>query len=198
MAGNVNPEKRALRARLEAVRRGLSPREVEVLGGEVHERLAAQAFFGQARVVALYAAQPFEVPTAPLFEALRRRGARCTYPRVVAGRRELELREVASLAALARAPGLPLLEPGPGAPLVPPEEVDLVLVPGVAFTLLGERLGRGGGYYDVTLARMPNALRVGLAFERSLVPALPVDWHDLRVDRVVTEGRVITCPAPPG
>lgn len=198
MAGNVNPEKGALRARLEAVRRGLSPTDVAVLGGEVHERLAAQAFFGEARVVALYAAQPFEVPTAPLFEALRRRGARCAYPRLVPGRRELELREVRSLEALARAPGLPVLEPGPEAPLVPLEDVDLVLVPGVAFTLLGDRLGRGGGYYDATLARMPGALRVGLAFECSLVPALPVDAHDLRVERVVTERRVITCPPAPG
>jgi len=198
MAGNVIEEKSALRARLEGLRRALSPEDVAVLGGGVHEHLAAQAFFSEARVVALFAAQSFEVPTAPIFEALRRRGARCAYPRVVPGRRELDLLEVRSLDELVAGGRLRLLEPRPSAPLVAPGAVDLILVPGVGFTPRGDRLGRGGGHYDATLARLPRALRVGLAFECSLVPELPVDAHDQRMARVVTERRVLSCPVGAG
>jgi 5-formyltetrahydrofolate cyclo-ligase len=159
----------------------------------VHQRLAAQAFFQQARVVALYAAQPFEVPTASLFELLRGRGVRCAYPRVVPGQRELEFALVESLGELEPAGRLGLLEPGAKAPAVELAAFDLALVPGVGFTASGHRLGRGGGHYDATLARMAGALRVGLAFELGLVPALPAGPHDLPMDVVVTERRLFQC-----
>jgi 5-formyltetrahydrofolate cyclo-ligase len=181
---------------LEASRRALDPKAVAVLGGRVHEHLAAQPFFEAARAVALYAAQPFEVPTGPLFEALRRRGVRCCYPRVLPGQRELEFREVESLGALLPGGRLQLLEPAATAPAVALTEIDLVLVPGVGFTLDGRRLGRGGGFYDATLSRMPGARRVGLAFELSVVPTLPQQPHDVLMHALVTERRFLECRGP--
>jgi 5-formyltetrahydrofolate cyclo-ligase len=86
---------------------------------------------------------------------------------------------------------------------VPPSEIDCVVVPGVAFSPEGWRLGRGGGYYDATLAALPRALRVGVAFEVQLVPTVPREPHDVALDAVVTESRLLTFErprpaAPPG
>jgi 5-formyltetrahydrofolate cyclo-ligase len=83
------------------------------------------------------------------------------------------------------------MEPPPGSPEVGLDEIDCVLVPGVAFSEDGLRLGRGGGYYDATLARMARAVRVGLAFDRQIVPALPREAHDASLDAVVSETRTL-------
>jgi 5-formyltetrahydrofolate cyclo-ligase len=73
-----------------------------------------------------------------------------------------------------------------GAPMRPAEG-DIILVPGLGFTPAGERLGRGGGYYDRFLARIQaSAISTwGVAFSCQLLPSLPMESHDLRVTRVL-------------
>jgi 5-formyltetrahydrofolate cyclo-ligase len=63
--------------------------------------------------------------------------------------------------------------------------LDLVLVPGLAFTAGGHRLGRGGGFYDRALAGLSRARRFGIALPGQLLTALPCEPHDQRVDRVL-------------
>jgi 5-formyltetrahydrofolate cyclo-ligase len=76
----------------------------------------------------------------------------------------------------------------PAARVVPPEEIDVILVPGLAFTRLGQRLGRGGGYYDRYLASLPaKTLKIGVCFGFQIVDALPTESHDQAVAAVVTE-----------
>lgn len=72
-----------------------------------------------------------------------------------------------------------------GVELAPPP--DLVLVPGLAFSSGGARLGRGGGFYDRWLARHPGVITLGLCFACQLVENLPGEAHDLHVDAVLTE-----------
>lgn len=67
-----------------------------------------------------------------------------------------------------------------------PDQADVVILPGMAFTRSGCRLGRGKGYYDRFLAQVrPNALRIGLAFEEQIFPELPCDSHDQPVDCLI-------------
>ena len=73
-----------------------------------------------------------------------------------------------------------------------PDVFDLVLVPGVAFTERGDRLGRGGGWYDRLIPRLrPGCATVGVAFDIQVLPELPVEPHDARVSVVVTETRTL-------
>lgn len=66
-------------------------------------------------------------------------------------------------------------------------DANIILVPGIAFTRKGHRLGRGRGFYDRTLATLPrNILRVGLCFAPQIVESLPVDTHDQMVDLVLS------------
>jgi 5-formyltetrahydrofolate cyclo-ligase len=69
-----------------------------------------------------------------------------------------------------------------------------VVVPGVAFTSDGARLGRGGGHYDQLLARRVGEVRVGIAFDLQIVPAIPEEAHDERMDLVVTPSRTWRTP----
>jgi 5-formyltetrahydrofolate cyclo-ligase len=78
-------------------------------------------------------------------------------------------------------------QPIRGLPAINPAELDLILVPGAAFTRDGHRLGRGGGFYDRYLAQPGlRAVKLGVALECQLVETLPLDPHDVVMDGVVT------------
>ena len=81
-----------------------------------------------------------------------------------------------------------IAEPEPGARTCPPGEIDLVVVPGVAFTAGGVRLGRGKGYYDRYLSQAEfRGVTVGVCYAHQLVGELPSEPHDVAVDCVVAE-----------
>ena len=152
----------------------------------VQQRVLALPAFEQADVVALYSPILNEVFTEEIFHEALRQGKTVAYPRV-AGER-LDFVSVASPSDLS--PGaFGVLEPT-GAALLPSSALDLVLVPGVAFDVKGNRLGYGKGFYDRVLcgAERP-ALSVGLCFELQVVSSLPVEDHDACLDILITEER---------
>ncbi len=69
------------------------------------------------------------------------------------------------------------------------------IVPGLAFTLNGGRLGYGGGYYDRFLSAHKDIYTIALAYEELIAPQLPLEEHDLRVDQIITEERTVLCNA---
>jgi len=69
-----------------------------------------------------------------------------------------------------------------------------VLVPGLAFSTAGVRLGFGAGYYDRWLAGHPAALRIGLCFEYQVLPQIPCEVHDASLDYLVSERQIVACP----
>ena len=68
-------------------------------------------------------------------------------------------------------------------------EVDVFLVPGVAFTVSGKRLGRGGGYYDKLLSKYPDTLKIGITFNERIMQDLPTESHDISMDYVFTKDK---------
>jgi 5-formyltetrahydrofolate cyclo-ligase len=90
---------------------------------------------------------------------------------------------IARCLAAGRTVVLPEDDPAPD-----PATIDVVIVPGTAFTAGGDRLGQGGGWYDRFLGRIrSDCLTIGVGFEAQLVEALPTEPHDVRLDAVVTE-----------
>ncbi len=71
------------------------------------------------------------------------------------------------------------------------KNVDVAVIPAVAFDINRYRLGRGGGFYDELLPKL-NCLKIGVAFDLQIVDALPFEAHDAKVDIIVTEKRIIT------
>ncbi len=115
--------------------------------------------------------------------------ARFCYPSVAQGK--MEFVEVEKLADLTTAPWHAHIREhrlAGEASIVPPAEIGAILVPGLAFTKRGHRLGRGGGYYDRYLAALPATTRkIGVCFAMQLVETLPIEAHDQHMNAVVTE-----------
>lgn len=83
-------------------------------------------------------------------------------------------------------------QPLESGPIVPTGEIDVFLVPGLAFDRMGNRLGRGGGFYDRELAAMrADAVSVGVTTDLRIFERLPVEAHDIQVMLVVTESGVM-------
>lgn len=178
----MNFSKPELRREMRARLRALTGRDEKSRG--ICEALARHPAYVAARCVALFDAMPVEPHVELLWQIAPRR---FVYPRVHGD--HLVLHEVPALEVLHAAPGARYREPQPGAyPDVAPAEVDLIVVPGLAFTRSGLRLGRGGGYYDRLLAQLsPRCMKIGVCFETQIVPELPIEPHDIRLDAVITE-----------
>lgn len=188
MGSELERAKQALRRQLSRRRRALPREAAEAAGRAVLEHLGGCPSFRAARCVALYAALPDELPTRPCFEDLRARDVETLLPRLGDG--TLSFHVVLTWEEL-RPGRYGLLEPPPRAPMRSLAEADLVLVPGVAFDLGGNRLGRGGGHYDAVLpvgAGKPPLFGVGYQFQ--VVSEVPHGAHDRRVDGIVTEAGI--------
>lgn len=145
------------------------------------------AWLGERRpaVIALYAAKGSEVATAGIDAAARAHGVRVVYPRVDGAGRRLSFHEV-TLDALELG-RFGIAEPREEAH-VELHEIGAFLVPGVAFDRKsGARLGWGRGYYDTTLVAVPQALRIGLAFDIQLIDGIAHEAHDIAMNLIVTE-----------
>jgi 5-formyltetrahydrofolate cyclo-ligase len=87
-----------------------------------------------------------------------------------------------------------IAEPPPEAPVVPLNRLDLALVPGLAFDPLGRRLGRGKGFYDRLLVEV-TGVKCGVALDEQIVPRLPAEAHDIRMDFILTPTRWLAISA---
>ena len=144
--------------------------------------------FRRAATVCCYVALPHEVQTRRMIEEMLARGKRVVVPVARPRTKRLVLSEIRDpdRELAPGAYGVP--EPVPSARRpVSVRELDLVLVPGLAFDRKGRRLGHGHGYFDRFLARLPKAVPVvGLAFKFQLLDRLPSDPHDRAVRTVLT------------
>lgn len=181
--------KRALRAALLAARGRIDPAERADASEAIAARLEEVDPFRRARTVAVYAPLGSEVDALVVARRLTGRGARVVFPRSAAGERRLRFADCAPGALVAGPLGA--LEPPAEAPAVEADQIDCVVVPGVAFSLDGHRLGRGGGHYDATLPSLSRAVRIGVAFEAQLVASLPREPHDAPLDALITEARTL-------
>lgn len=152
----------------------------------VRRKLFRLAAFRRATTVLCYVALPYEVQTWDLIEEMLSNGKRVIVPVAQRRTKSLRLSELKDPAELSRRGAFGVREPSVVRP-VRTRELDLVLVPGVAFDRRGHRLGHGYGYFDRLLARMPKTTpTVGLAYRFQLLDRLPIASHDRAVQTVLT------------
>ena len=185
-------EKAALRRRLLEARRALEPTVLHRASEALATRIAALPAVREARTVALYQALRNEIEMQPLWRMLAAAGKQVLFPRVRAGTRVLAFAPVDDPGELSVG-SLGIREPPPerDAPL---STIDVFVVPALGFDRQGLRLGRGGGYYDATLAARPEAFRIGPCLE--ILDRVPGEEHDQPVDLVITPAETIRTPRP--
>jgi 5-formyltetrahydrofolate cyclo-ligase len=147
----------------------------------VCEHLVVESDWISARTVALFCPMLGEVD---LLGLLPIDGKRAIFPAVAGAR--LEWREARSVSEFVASASFANLREPSVSESVELCEADLVVVPGLAFTLGGKRLGRGGGFYDRALEKLPSAVkRIGVCFEFQVLEDLPTESHDALLDIVV-------------
>ena len=204
-----------LRARMRALRDGMPDGERRRRQADACRRLLDLPAMRAARTVALYRAFGSELDVQGLVDALAAlpNRPRLVFPVPLRDRRmefvPVEPDELAGgtdggahtgrgVPAFLEHPGRVLGSPPADRPAVPPAEIDVMVVPGLAFDKTGRRLGYGGGYYDAYLTRAGfGALACGVCFEGQLLAegalAELEGPHDRRVDAVVTPTTSIRC-----
>ncbi len=134
----------------------------------------------------IYVSYSSEVETHELIRKLMAQGSTVVVPRISGS--QMIPQQIRAWDEL-RLGEFGILAPSPNETFA--DAIDVCICPGVAFTERGERLGAGRGYYDRYLAAHPPRLAIGLALECQIVPQVPMELHDRRMDFVITEKRVI-------
>ena len=182
--------KEKIRSRILVERRSLDLDFVREASLKAQKLLLSMEEFRLAERIGLYAPFDNELDTQELFRRATTLRKSAFFPAVVPTTHALKFYRVREWSDLA--PGFGgILEPSNHLnALKDPNDLQMILVPGIAFDKKGFRLGFGKGYYDRLLAGY-RGKRIGIAYEFQMVESLPVGPHDQKVDWVVTEERVI-------
>lgn len=184
MPSTITAEKAVLRRALRKRLNALSPAQRQASDALLFQRFLALPQVAAADTLLLYHGMGAEPDTSHLLAPLWAAGKRLCLPRCLPGNR-LEARLIQRDTALVPHPW-GMLEPGMDCPLVAPPDIQLVLVPGLAFDRSCGRLGQGGGYYDRWLAAY-QGFTVALCRDMALLERVPRSSHDRPVDLVITE-----------
>lgn len=185
-------DKKSLRRTVLRQRRALPAAEKACLDAAVlRQLLTLLPTLSADRPIFCYVGAGFEVSTHTFLSACFHAGIPVCVP-LCTGSGIMEARLLHSMQELI--PGAyDLPEPPPSSPVIQPNQLGAVFVPGLAFDAQGYRLGRGGGFYDRYLKKLPDDTPVyGLCY-RDFIRALPLDLHDRPVRAIITEEGVIPC-----
>lgn len=183
--------KARLRSTLLAARRALTADERRAAAAAATAGVLASAAWRAARVVALYQACGAELDPAALRAAAHADGKTVSLPRVDAA--GVTLRVVAADTPLVLS-AYGVREPADDRPILPPDQPELIVVPGLGFDRRGGRLGHGGGHYDRLLARLPaGCRRIGFAYDQQVLDLVPTEPHDLALHALVTPAGWVDC-----
>ncbi|MGH7933938.1 MAG: 5-formyltetrahydrofolate cyclo-ligase [Candidatus Binataceae bacterium] len=198
MAKCVADEKKYVRRILRDARLALDGDWVAGLSATIQARLIASDCYRDCARVVLYSSNENEVRTSLICADALVSGRVVYFPRIAAEHRDLSLVRVRDPADF-RPGAFGILEPA-GAEIAAPEQLGraLICVPGVAFSMRGQRLGRGGGYYDRLIARAaPQVVTAGLAYSFQVLDRLPESPHDRRLDLIATESAIFAAGRTP-
>lgn len=188
---DVKAAKKHLRTRLQTLLMDMPGHHVAHASAAIAQAVTALPEFARARSVMIFIPIAGEIDTRPIAQAVWDAGKTLLAPKVV-----WDTHSMVALPCRSFEDGMVtgrygLLEPDTGAP-VPPDAIDLILVPGLAFDRQGRRLGRGAGFYDHFLASPGlHAVTCAVAFHQQLVPEVPANRYDWPIQMLVTDREVL-------
>ena len=171
-----------VRAQLEKI----SPAVRAVESIELCERLKAQ--IPSAHTILFFAPLPDELDVWPMLELSLALGTGCALPFFDAEKKIYGARRLTNLAADIVTGKFGVREPSVACEEIALNHFDLVLVPGMAFDLMGNRLGRGQGFYDRMLTEV-SGIKCGVAYDFQLLEKIPTEPHDAKVNFIFTPSR---------
>ncbi|XP_047115457.1 5-formyltetrahydrofolate cyclo-ligase-like [Schistocerca piceifrons] len=200
MTATLKASKNAVRRQMKSVIGALTTEEKLRQSQIVTNMLLQRPEYERSRRVAAYVSKADEVGTEQLIRCIIESGRACFIPRYWERESRMEMLRLRSVEELSALPSTAWGISQPSGEDADSREnalltggLDLIVVPGRAFTADGGRLGRGGGYYDVYLGRLrpeagysrPQPFTVGLAFRQQVLPHLPLDKADVPLQLVL-------------
>ncbi|MFB0526372.1 MAG: 5-formyltetrahydrofolate cyclo-ligase [bacterium] len=197
----MEEKKRKLRQKFLKKRDNLSRDEIKSKSDKIENRLFALPEFQRAKIIMFYVSFRSEVETEKMIRNALKLEKKIAVP-VVHGQK-IVASEIKNLEEELSKGSFGIREPKREfRRRVNQKEVDLIVVPGVVFDKRGGRLGYGRGYYDrflksksitVTMDRSHQCALIGLAFDLQIAREIPLGEKDVKVDKIVTESRIIDC-----
>jgi 5-formyltetrahydrofolate cyclo-ligase len=193
---DTDPQARKAAIREQARKNRVAQPDKDAVSKRICAAFMALPEYAAAKTVMWYVDAASEVRTRHTLPEALRGGKRIVVPYCIVETNELELFLLEDMSDLVEG-AYKILEPKAELRALPAkrvaaEELDLVMVPGTAFDPRGGRMGQGKGYYDRLLAHArPDAPLVAIAFDCQVFDEIPVAAHDVFMDKVITEARVI-------
>lgn len=179
---DITLQKKELRKRMMQERNALSAEYKSRFDASINLSLAGIVEERKCKVVHVYIPMLSEINISPFIQQLLRQNITVVSPKTLPGRK-LENRILTSLDHLET--GI-MGTQHPASPDVYNGDMDLIVVPGMAFDESFFRLGYGGGYYDGFITSKPEAYKLGIFYPFQQVDAVPVEAHDIRLDAVLS------------
>jgi 5-formyltetrahydrofolate cyclo-ligase len=186
---NLNEQKIALRNKIVAALKDVPEKQHKLDSEKLCAKLKKQSFFQNASAVLFFAPLPNEIDLWPLLEE--------SLPEKIVAlpcfdfeNKFYTSRRIKNLHIEIVSGKFGIREPAASCVEMPPDDFGLILVPGVAFDLNGNRLGRGKGFYDRLLQKI-HCKKAGVCFDAQLLEKIPVEPHDAKVDFILTPSRCV-------
>ncbi len=184
----IRRKKEEIRKEILRILRGQTHKERKELSRKIQEELVSSPEYKKAMTIMVYVSLPTEVGTETIIGKGLETGKKVVVPFIEKGSNEITAAELKSITELVKGP-FGIKQPKEDAVReVSLKEIELVVIPGIAFDRKNMRLGRGKGYYDRFLSKpdLSSARTIGLAFNCQIVDALPQDPHDIPVKKVIS------------
>lgn len=184
--------KRNVRISMKKLLHSMSQTDYWQRSGCIAESLYGESEWQQAQTIGITVSIFPEVETKAIIAHAWSQGKRVAVPKCEAQLRQMDFRILTDFSQL-ECVYSGLFEPRVDQTVyVSPEELDLLIVPGLAFDVRGHRLGFGGGYYDRYLSTFTGKT-LSLAFKEQVITHFPTENHDLPIGKVVTEEQTFEC-----
>ena len=170
-------------------RKELSDLETIQRSEKIQDNIISSELFQKSKIVLAYLAFKNEVLTSKIIEKCREQKKEICVPGFSHDRQLTALKHHGDFVEGPYGIRQPLFNPNK---VVPIEEIDLIIVPGVAFDTKGNRLGWGKGYYDKFL-QSSKSTKAGICYEFQLLDEVPSESHDIKMNYIFSDGRVIKC-----
>ena len=175
-------DKQELRNYIRMQKQLFTEQQLREQSSAIIQRLLASPVINQAKTILMYYSLPDEVCTHHALDLLVGAGKHILLP-VVIGETTMEIRCYTGPADL-QGGFFHIMEPI-GQLFTDYEQIDVAVVPGMAFDKRGNRLGRGKGYYDRFLSQLTRIYKIGICFDFQKLPGIPADEHDVKMDIVI-------------
>lgn len=189
-------DKKVLRKEILAKRKIISQKEKAEMDTIIECRFYETKYYKEAEKIFIYISFDSEINTKSMISRAIADGKKVYVPRTEYKTKLMEAIEIKSLDNLIEEEKYGILEPSIEEPAIDPNELDLIVVPGVAFDRNGGRMGYGAGYYDRYFKRIDNSntkriTKLVLAYDFQILNKVPMNKQDVPIDFIITEKNII-------